>query len=75
MLVAWLALACLELMELILVRSLLLTAWAWYSTVPTIPWMRLMPASSKLGEVSYSSLFWMLSPYMIFDADGVVAVV
>ena len=30
---------------------------AWYSTVPTIPWMRLMPAASNLGEVSSSSGF------------------
>ena len=51
-------------MELRVVRILLFTARAWYSTVPTIPWMHLMPAASKLGEVSSSSGFWMLALYI-----------
>ena len=64
-LVAWVDLACSELMELRLARSLLCTDQAWYSTVPTIPWVRLMPAAYNLGGVSSSSDFWMLSPYII----------
>ena len=58
------ALDCSEPMELRVVMSLLFTAREWYSSVPTIPWMRLMPAASKLGEVSSSGGFWMLDPYM-----------
>ena len=62
---AWVALACSETMELRVVRSLLFTARAWYSTVPKIPRIRLMPAESKRGEVSSSSGFYMIAPYMI----------
>ena len=65
LLVAWLALACSEPMDLRVVRSLLFTARAWYSTFPTIPWIHLITAASKLGEVSSSSGFWMLAPYII----------
>ena len=46
-------------------RIFLLTAWEWYSTMPTIPWMHLMPVASKLGEASSSSGFWMLAMHMI----------
>ena len=58
-----------------MVMSLLLTAIVWYSNVPKITWMRLMPVASYMGEVSSSSGFWMLAPYMISQCFGVTAVV
>ena len=65
MLVAWVALAFSEPMDLRVVSSLLLTAQAWYSTVPKIPWINLMPSAYDMREVYSCSGFWMLALYMI----------